>query len=343
MSGSATRTDTWGALVQPLHAAIGAADRVRREWFRLLGRPGRALVRDRELRVSVLLSVVTITTLVGTLWIPLWLLALGPVLWGTPHLVSDLRYLVIRTGFAERTGLWLAGGIPLAWLAFGGDLVVGFVGGCAVALLARAPWAHKVAAAAALAVLGLGFAALGSTGEVVFGHAHNFFAIALWWWWRPRSGRRHWVPLVLMVVVTAFLLSPLSLALAQIDGGPAGVGQSFQLWRLAGGAGPELGLRLVLLFCFSQSVHYVIWVHSIPDEDRERATPVTFRASVQGLRRDFGDVGLAVATALAVGIAGWALWDLAAANHGYFRMARFHGHLELMAAVLLVLERKSGK
>lgn len=303
-----------------------------------MGRPGRALVRNRELRVSVLLSVVTITTLLGTLWIPLWLLAIGPVVWGTPHLVADLRYLVIRTGFAERTGLWLAGGIPLAILALGGNLLVGFVGGCAVALLARAPLRRRLVAAGALALLGGAFAAMGSAAEVVFGHAHNFFAIVLWWFWRPRRGRAHWVPLVLFLLVTAFLLSPLALAIAQFGDGPDRIGSSFQLWRLAGGS--ELGLRLVLLFCFSQSVHYMIWVHSIPDEDRTRATPVTFRASLQGLRRDFGDVGLTIATLLAVGIAGWALVDLAEANHGYFRMARFHGHLELIAAVLLLLERR---
>jgi hypothetical protein len=35
----------------------------------------------------------------------------------------------------------------------------------------------------------------------------------------------------------------------------------------------------------------------------------------------------------------WATFDLMHASHGYFRMARFHGHLELMAGALLLLER----
>jgi len=42
---------------------------------------------------------------------------------------------------------------------------------------------------------------------------------------------------------------------------------------------------------------------------------------------------------LSVALVGWALVDLADANRGYFRVARFHGHLELMAIALLLLER----
>ena len=35
-----------------------------------------------------------------------------------------------------------------------------------------------------------------------------------------------------------------------------------------------------------------------------------------------------------------AVFDLLHASHGYFRVARFHGHLELMAGALLLLERR---
>ena len=66
---------------------------------------------------------------------------------------------------------------------------------------------------------------------------------------------------------------------------------------------------------------------------------MSFRASYEDLRRDLGPAALVVASLLALGIATWAWIDLAAAGHGYFRMARFHGHLELMAGCLLVLER----
>ena len=78
---------------------------------------------------------------------------------------------------------------------------------------------------------------------------------------------------------------------------------------------------------------------SIKPPDEARATPPTFRASYEHLRRDLGDAGLAVAALLALGVAAWAAVDLAHAHHGYFRLARFHAHLEIMAGTLLLLER----
>ncbi len=36
---------------------------------------------------------------------------------------------------------------------------------------------------------GARFPDVASTGDVVFAHAHNFIAVALWWVWRPRVGR----------------------------------------------------------------------------------------------------------------------------------------------------------
>ena len=308
------------------------ADGVRRAWFKALGRPGRVLIRDRQARVAVVLSAVIVSAFVGALWIPLWLLALGPILWGVPHIASDLLYLGIRTGYCSRARLWILAGVPLAMLSVGGDLQWGFAGAAAVALVARASLRRRLAGAAVVGVLALGFAALGPSADLVFGHVHNFSAVLLWWFWRPRRPPLHLVPVVLLVVGAIVLLSPI----APVPDGASvlapELGWDYQISRLA-------GPRLVLLFCFSQSVHYAVWMHVLPDDDRRRSTPVTFRASVASLQREFGEAGFLVAVVLSLGIAIWAVADLAAANHGYFRMARFHGHFELIAAVLLVLER----
>lgn len=48
-----------------------------------------------------------------TLGVPFWLLALGPIVWGVPHVVADIRYLIIRPGLHRRKVLWFAVGIPL--------------------------------------------------------------------------------------------------------------------------------------------------------------------------------------------------------------------------------------
>jgi hypothetical protein len=322
---------------------LTAADRLRVRWLHLLGGWARPIVRRRELRVALIFSTLIITALAGALVAPLWLLLLGPLVWGVPHLVADLRYLVVRTGYHARPHLWWLAGGPLLYIAFGGDLVWGFAGACAVALTARASLISRLAAVAVLAAAGLALFAVGRTADVVLAHVHNFLAVAFWWAWRPRTAKFHWIPLALLIAASLFILSPAALELARAGGGlswfGAGMNADHQLWRLAPGVPHDLGLRLVLLFCFSQSLHYGVWLHLVPDEDRPRATPPTFRASYEHLRRDLGDVGLAVAALLAAGVAVWAAVDLTHAHHGYFRLARFHAHLEIMAGTLLLLER----
>lgn len=324
---------------------IAAADWLRRRWLRLLGGLARPIVRQRELRVALMFSALVTTALTATLLVPLWLLILGPLLWGVPHLVADLRYLVVRTGYHRRPLLWLLAGGPLLWTALGGSLVWGFVGAVLAATVARAgAWPR------ALAVLGLAAAGatlywLGRTGDVVFAHAHNFIAVGLWLLWRPRAGRLHWIPLALLIAASLFVVSEPALRLAYASGGLDWYGGrmslDYQVWRLSPDVAPALGARLVLLFCFAQAIHYAVWLQLLPDEDRERATPPTFRASYEDLRRDLGGLGLAVAAALALGIAAWAVFDLMHASHGYFRMARFHGHLEVIAGTVLLLERRA--
>jgi len=322
---------------------IAVADLLRRRWLRLLGGLARPIVRRRELRVALMFSAVVCTALVGTLLAPMWLLILGPLIWGVPHLLADLRYLVLRTGYHRRPLLWLVAGGPLLWTALGGELIFGFVGAAAAALLARARVRPRLLAATVLLGSGAVLASLGRPGDIIFAHAHNFIAVALWWLWRPRVTRLHWVPLALFVAASAFLVSEPALRLVHATGGldwfVGGMGPDYQSWRVSPGLAPELGLRLVLLYCFAQSIHYAVWLQLLPDESRQRATPPTFRASHEDLRADFGQLGLAVAGALAVGLALWAVVDLMQASHGYFRMARFHGHLELIAATLLLLER----
>ncbi len=291
----------------------------------------------------MMFTAVVVTSLLGTLFAPLMLLALGPIVWGVPHVVSDIRYLVVRTGYGQRRPLWLLAGVPLLWDGLGGDLVWGFVGAAAVALVARTPLRRRLLAAASLLLCGAAFVSLGSLDEIVFGHLHNVFAVALWWMWRRRRQRLHWIPIVVLVMAMALLLSPLGLYLAREFGGmqrhPLLLGPTVQLWRLAPGLPPNLGLRLVLAFCLMQSVHYAMWLHMLPDEARGRSTTMSFRASYRDLRRDLGLAAIVIAAIITAGIAAWSLLDIKMAGDGYFRMVRFHGLLEVMAGVLLVLER----
>lgn len=325
-----------------LHGPITAADHVRRWWLRRLGRHIRPLIRRRDLRIAALGSTMVFTALAATLIAPLWLLILGPLVWGVPHLVADLRYMLVRPGYHRRLGLVVLAGPPLAWVALGGGLLWGFLATALALTVARASPGRRALGLVMTAGLAGAFAVLGRTGDVVFAHLHNAIAVALWWAWRPRGSRLHWLPLALMIAASVFLVSDAALQAVRASGGlqwfGGEMGPEYQVWRLSPGVGPEWALRLVLLFCFAQTIHYGVWLGLLPDEDRARATPPPFRARWDGLVADMGRPLLAAAVAIAVALALWAARDLMAACHGYFRMARFHGHLELIAAALLLVE-----
>lgn len=325
-----------------LRGPIDAADLVRRWWLRRLGRVVRPLIRRRELRIAVLGSTMVCTALMATLIAPLWLLILGPLVWGVPHLVADLRYMLVRPGYHRRAALVVLAGPPLVHVALGGHLLWGFLAAGLAAVAARASLGRRALGVVMVAALAGSFAALGRTGDVVFAHLHNAIAVLLWWAWRPRPSRLHWLPLALMVAASVFLVSDAALSAVRASGGlqwfGGGMGPEYQVWRLSPGVGPEWALRLVLLFCFAQTIHYGVWLGLLPDEDRDRATPPTYRARWAGLQADMGRPLLWAAIAVALALAVWAARDLMAACHGYFRMARFHGHLELCAAALLLIE-----
>lgn len=301
-------------------------------------------ITDRERRINSVASLSMLVTLALTVLAPRWLLALGPVLLGAPHLVSDVRYLALRPGLARS---------PWAWALIGAPLVIGacsslgsqaFV--CALpgaVLLARAPrsWRWWLAMAAALLVC-LAFVASPRWSEVVIAHGHNAVAVLLWLLWRPRVGRGHWAVLALFVACNALLVSGALDPWVRWTVGPSSLLVGAQMNALA--PLPEridLSRRLVLSFAFSQSVHYALWLRAIPETARRSKTPRSFRQSVRGLERDLGSAGALAAFGLCAAIALWAAWDLRAAREGYLRMALFHGYFELAVLLWLLAARRS--
>jgi hypothetical protein len=189
----------------------------------------------------------------------------------------------------------------------------------------------------------LGFAALthalDSTADLIFAHAHNFIAVAMWACWRPRESRMH------VLVLVSFVLASAALMLGAGDFAwtstlatnlPAGLDASAHVDSLAPALSHSWALRLVMLYAFAQAVHYGVWLRLVPEDDRPRATPRSFRASYLALRDELGSLLLAAFALASVGLAIWAVADLVEARAGYLRFARFHGMLELTAIALWV-------
>ncbi|HYH99586.1 hypothetical protein [Hyalangium sp.] len=325
-----------------VEAILAPADALRARLYRLLAPWAGPLFADRARRVAWLGATQVVIAFLLTLAAPLWMLALGPVLLGVPHLVSDARYLVVRPGLHRRTVLALLCGAPLLATCLGAGPAIGLLALLPAILGAQGPWSRKglmLTVWACLSGLALGF---GATFQLAFAHLHNVIAVALWWWaWRERHARAWAVPLLAAAGTVALLLGtaePVLTALGAWTAPWTGASFTQHAEALAPRAPPVLALRLVLAFAFLQSVHYSVWLRLIPEDDRPRAAPRPWRATWRALVEDFGGVPLTLFVALAFGIAVWGVVDLTQARLGYLRLAVFHGYLELAVGALWLIE-----
>lgn len=343
-----------------MDALVSGLDRLRLGWLQLLGPVATPFVRSRELRAGASLTLSIALALVLTAVAPLELLALGPLVLGVPHLAADVRYLVVRPRLHERPAFWIAVVIPLVLLGVTTRGWLGFVAVAGAALTLPRAWSARrvlaIAAGGSLAILAWW---LPRTMGPVMAHVHNVVAVAFFLAWphlvsRERASRWHLVPTALFVIATlaifAGAIDPIALGVGEValrDG--LGTSLDMHLYSLAprgldgssvlDATGP-LALRIVLFFAFAQSVHYGAWLRVIPEEDRARATPRTFRASIAALREEGSLPVMLVFAVLALALAIWALVDVYAARIGYLRGALFHGYLEL--AIVGALASSSG-
>jgi len=102
------------ALDRAVLSLLRPADRLRAGLLRRSGAIGRRLIADRQLRVNTLALLGITTSLVLTAGAPLWLLVVGPLALGVPHLLADVRYLVVRPGLHRSRAWWLLAAAPLA-------------------------------------------------------------------------------------------------------------------------------------------------------------------------------------------------------------------------------------
>jgi hypothetical protein len=317
-------------------------DALRGRALSALGPLAPRLLRDREHRVAVYGLTSVALALAFTFAAPMFLLAIGPLVLGVPHLAADVRYLVAQPGLHRRSTFWLfvaapAGAAfvyPHAWVS-----MLAIVG---AALIARAPYPRRVVAALAGVALVAACLRFGRALDVVIAHAHNAIAVALFCVWGRRRSRHH------LLVVLAFAAGLLAVGVGAFDGAPSSRLMTSHLLdpedlvsSLAPLSDPVLAVRAVLAFAFAQSVHYAVWVRLVPEEARERPGLRSFSSSLRALAAEIGRPLVAAFALAALGVAAWGCVSLVAARDGYLRLAVFHGPLELGAAALLLLERGS--
>lgn len=334
-----------------IEAALAPLDAARRGVLCLCVGAARGLVADRDARVAVLGTIALVVALTGAAVAPLWLLVLGPLVLGVPHLLADLRYLALQPGLHRRRGAWLFVGVPLALTWCVPHVWVGLFAPLGAIALIRAPIARRAVAAAAIVLAAFACARAGRIADIAFAHLHNVVAIVLFVSWRSSSNARgerrrgrEYVAAAFAAASLAILggaLDPLFVAARAWQAPATGLDLDRLVRALSPVDDPVRGVRWVLFFAFAQSMHYAIWLRLVPEVAREKAGMRPFVGSYRALVRDVGRPLLALCALVTAALVAYAFVDVCAARDGYLRLAVFHGHLELAALAVIVLEGRA--
>lgn len=335
----------------PLDLARGASLRFlsrSRLLTRVLGR--------RDTRIAVLGSAQILFLFALTLRFPVALYFVGPIVLGGVHVAADVRYLALRMRpprsflvasavlgavfTAVRVFVRLHVANPILGVQAGVALGITWVG-LALALRLRASRRALAVAApifAAAAALVLVFA---PACDLLLTHLHNVAALVLWLsLFRRRPG---WtaLPVALVVVATALLLSGACMPWTAHHGGLAAFGEPlFRLGQgLAPGAAPRLAAAIAMGFVFLQSVHYAVWTAWIPQDCLPGEGTPTFRMTMRSLVADFRPLALAVVVGLLLLFAASACWDLRQSFGWYLTLVRAHAWFEVAAFAFFVGRR----
>lgn len=333
-----------------LSLPIDVADAARREFWRLSAKTaiGRLCIQDRSTRLAIIAISSMAVSLALTAVAPMWLFLLAPIFLGVPHIVGDVRYLIVRPPAPVRRGFLLALALPFVaqtglrmWTMLGGEReAFGEValGVAAVALaLVFAPGAWWRRLLVALGVASIAWWALHkpALAGLTLAHLHNFIAVAFWLFLASRAlpaFKTAAVGIFFMFCCGLLMLGFLDAVTARCMGFAEPVPMfSIEAWSraLAPGLSEKLALRLVQTYIFAQSVHYLVWLRLVPQQLNAIAAPTTFRQDVGTLRQDFGWLGLAVIAASALAVPAYALFDPYRANTMYLSLVIFHGWFEL--------------
>lgn len=298
--------------------------------------PGRLVLSLHALAAFVLAS-----------FAPALSLVLAPLLFGVPHVASDVRYLVLRRdlprAWCTAVAVFAASMLALrslqeARLLPALPLVIEHtLGSCW--LLAGACWgaarSHSRLRSALVFAGIFGLSALAVARPELFrlglAHAHNLVAVAIWAMLFRHDVRSAWLPIALIALATAVLASGIGLTFTL----RYGVVSLFGLHlfeaadQLAPGVAGELALSLTLAFAFLQSIHYAIWLVAIPQDDARAEGSPSFRMKASALVRDFGHAGCWILAAGLALMAVSSVWAPVNTRNTYLSLASFHGWLEL--------------
>lgn len=325
-----------------LEPPLGFADKTRVAFYKSVKPLGRFLVGRKEARLAAFATAHLLIALFCAYAAPLLLIAWSVLILGAPHILMDIRHLVLRRGLHKRV-IFFAVMIPTLVLAvlFGG-IAATLAGAIPICLLSQAAPLKKTAVSFVVGMLAVVAWQNGPLSDFVFLYLHNVVGVILWWGWIKRKQHWHVVPLVLFFAVSlALLLFPMTeffLHAGFVDSAL----NTMTAYQIAATFIPTpdspKAAALLTLFAFTQSAHYAAWFYLIPEEDRPGTSPQGFAKSYQSLLRDCGTVLVFITGLLTICFITWGVFDLAGARLNYLRFAGFHGYLEVLVMTLMLTE-----
>ena len=307
------------------------------------------------LRVSLLFVVSAAAALALAMQAPLATTVLGLMAFGVLHNVLELRYV------AGRFAAVLSGQLLVVLIALITAIVLCRIAGMVVgppARLAEILVGYAVLGAACIAalrgplrVLALGVLVVAAAVSlswpayhfVVLAHLHNVVPLFFLWEWArrlPSVSVRRWfraVQIGWVLVIPALLLTGVfdqyfggvSSSVAGFAGNPRPI--------VAASAPPatvitQMGVRLLVVFAFLQTMHYFVWVAFLPRYAPDAARTFEARAPWLTGRRAWA-LGAGLGAALAVLF----VIDYASGKAIYSAFASYHAYLEFPVLIALLL------
>ena len=311
----------------------------------LATRLGVFVIARRDRRVAAQAAVGVVTTFLLVAFAPAFMLALAPIVFGVPHVASDVRYLVLRRGVSRPAiGITLAFAALvtalrvcelfapslLPWASLEMTLLFGWVASAAVVGARASGRLDRVVPALAL-VAGLALVAVPHAEgmRLLLAHLHNVIAIVVWLFVFRRSVRYAALPLALAGAAVVVLLSGVTLPWSMAHASALGTSLTDAAAWMAPGFSTRAGLAVVLSFAFLQSMHYAVWLGWIPQEDLRGEGTLSFKMSLRSMARDFGPRGFAVVAALSALVLAGGFVSMVRTRELYLSLATFHGYLEI--------------
>lgn len=359
---------------------VELVDRVRVSVLRLTLAPFfmRLAFYDRAVRNFLLFIVVVLIYLPLSLYFPLWVLAIGPIVWGLPHLFSSIRLqhrilhgdrrlfgdAKIKTTFFALGSLWLVlSMVRVATDVFGKSLSFDqFYPGLLEAVFSALTLGFLIrlykfdlfnSVAAALVVLLLNaatyFAPFFTLGALVIGH--NFVAFFYWIMAAPNRRERVYAGLATAVFTLVHILVFVKFFDGLINLMPSSDSLSWSglsinsLGRLIApwSENSSLWYRCVVLYAFGQAVHYFVWLKALPDIHVPARAPTSFKSSWILLKRDIGKffaIGLGILCLVPLAVSIFSTYS--SALQIYFAFASYHGYMEVAGLSAVFAHRIRG-